>query len=144
VFTNTPETDMLELVDQLEGLVAKNGALAFTFIDPNYFSWPGEYDGDNFEWRLDREIQLESERGNTLNLDKENLKKRVRDANWFMFVNANDLYIESEDLRSYPREEQQTCHTFHTEKYMKTLFPRATILPPVNDEMQHCCVIRKS
>jgi hypothetical protein len=27
---------------------------------------------------------------------------------------------------------------------MKSLFPEATILPPVNDEMQHCCVIRKS
>jgi hypothetical protein len=25
---------------------------------------------------------------------------------------------------------------------MKLLFPTATILPPVNDEMQHCCVIR--
>jgi hypothetical protein len=25
---------------------------------------------------------------------------------------------------------------------MKSLFPDATILPPVNNEMQHCCIIR--
>jgi len=25
---------------------------------------------------------------------------------------------------------------------MRSLFPDAEILPPVNDEMQHCCVIR--
>lgn len=144
VFTNTTETDMLQLVKQLEGILAKNGALSFTFIDPHYFSWPGEYEGDNFEWRLDREIELAQERGEVLNLNKKNLMRRVRDANWFMLVNANDLYIESEDVQLYSPEQQKTCHVFHTEEYMKTLFPHATILPPVNDEMQHCCVIRKS
>ena len=52
VFTNTTPTDMLQLVKQLEGLLATDGTLAFTFIDPHYYSWPGHYYGDNFQWRL--------------------------------------------------------------------------------------------
>ena len=144
VFTNTVKTDMLQLVNQLEGMVAKNGVLAFTFIDPHYISWPGKYDGNNFEWRLDREIELERERGNILHLNRKDLMTRVRDANWFMLVNANDLYLETEAIRPYAPEEQKTCHVFHTEKYMKPLFPHDNIVPPVNDEMHHCCVIRRS
>ncbi|HEX8088237.1 MAG TPA: class I SAM-dependent methyltransferase, partial [Blastocatellia bacterium] len=42
VFTNTTVTDMLELVSQLENILAPGGTLAFTFIDPYYFSWPGQ------------------------------------------------------------------------------------------------------
>lgn len=143
VFSNTTQTDMLQLVNQLEGLLANNGALAFTFIDPHYFSWPGQYHGNNFQWRLEREIQLERERGYILNIDTQNLMKRAQHADWFLLVNAGDLYIETEDIQPYEPERQKTCHAFYTEKYMKMLFPHATILPPVNNEMQHCCVIRK-
>lgn len=143
VFSNTTQTDMLQLVNQLEGLLANNGALAFTFIDPHYFSWPGRYPGNNFQWRLEREIQLERERGYVLNLDTQTLMKRAEHADWLLLVNADDLYIETEDIQPYEPERQKTCHAFYSEKYMKKLFPHATILPPVNDEMQHCCVIRK-
>lgn len=144
VFTNTNEADMLQLVKQLQTLVARNGALAFTFIDPHHVSWPGEYYGDNFDWRLDREIELERERGRTLELPRTELKEKIRDAKWFMLVNGTDLYLENDPIRSYAPEQQQTCHAFHAENYMRTLFPHADILPPVNREMQHCCVIRKS
>jgi len=143
VFTNTTQTDMLQLVNQLEGLLANNGALAFTFIDPHYFSWPGQYHGNNFEWRLEREKQLARERGTTLNIDMRNLIRRAQHADWLMLVNSDDLYIETEDIQPYEPERQKTCHAFYTEKYMKILFPHATVLPPVNNEMQHCCVIRK-
>jgi hypothetical protein len=144
VFTNTTQTDMLQLVGQLEGLLAFNGALAFTFIDPHYFSWPGQYHGNNFQWRLERERHLAGERGTTLNIDVQGLIRRAQHADWLMLVNGDDLYIETEDIRPYQPEQQKTCHAFYTEQHMKRLFPRATILPPVNDEMQHCCVIRKS
>jgi SAM-dependent methyltransferase len=144
VFTNTTRTDMLQLVEQLEGLLADNGALAFTFIDPHYFSWPGQYNGDNFRWRLDRECHLERERGGNLILDYPSLTERVRGASWCILVNADDLYIETEEIKAYEPDQQKTCHVFYTEEYMKTLFPQAKILPPVNNEMQHCCVITKS
>ena len=58
-------------------------------------------------------------------------------------MNGTDLYLESDDLPAYPAHEQRTCHVFHTEDYMKALFPNARVLPPVNNEMQHCCIIRK-
>ena len=135
---------MLQLVNQLEGLLANNGALAFTFIDPHYLSWPGRYPGNNFEWRLDREMQLARESGATLNIDTWNLTGRAQHADWFLLVNSDDLYIETEYIQPYEPERQKTCHAFYTEKYMKILFPHATVLPPVNNEMQHCCVIRKS
>jgi SAM-dependent methyltransferase len=39
VFTNTSETDMLELVEDLKSKLKPGGALAFTFIDPYYVTW---------------------------------------------------------------------------------------------------------
>jgi len=143
VFTNTSRTDMLDLVSQLGEKLADGGALAFTFIDPNYHSWPDRDARSNLVWRLDREIYLESEKGNTLDIDVQRLAERAKSAEWFVLVNGEDLYLETEKIRHYEPDEQRTYHTFYTVDYMKSLFPRAKILPPVNDEMQHCCVLRK-
>jgi len=138
VFTNTSRTDMLDLVSQLEGRLAAGGALAFTFIDPNYRAWPDRDPRNNFVWRLEREIYLE----NTLDIDVHGLAERAKGAEWFVLVNGEDLYLETEEIRDY--ELERTYHMFYTVDYMKSLFPRATILPPANDEMQHCCVIRRT
>ena len=138
VFTNTSRTDMLDLVSQLEGKLANGGALAFTFIDPFYYSWPDRDARNNLVWRLEREIFLE----NTLDIDVQALAEKAKGAEWFALVNGEDLYLESEEVRHYKPEAQRTYHMFYTVDYMKSLFPRATILPPANDEMQHCCVIR--
>jgi len=139
VFTNTSRRDMLDLVSQLEGKLANGGVLAFTFIDPNYHAWPDRDPRNNLVWRLEREIFLE----NTLDIDVHGLAARAKDAQWFVLVNGEDLYLETEETRNYEPHEQRTYHTFYTVDYIKSLFPHATILPPANDEMQHCCVIRK-
>lgn len=144
VFTNTTRTDMLQLVKQLEGLLASDGTFAFTFIDPHYCSWPGQYHGTNFQWRLEREKQLARESGRIVDIDMPDLMRRAQHADWLMLVNSNDLYIESEDIQNYEPERQEACHAFYTETYMKMLLPQATVIPPVNNEMQHCCVIRKA
>ena len=143
VFTNTPRADMLQLVDQLKDRLAEDGALAFTFIDPHYHSWPDRYHANNLVWRLEREIFLENEKGHTLEIDVPALAERAKDSEWFVLVNGEDLYLETEDVGSYGPERQRTYHTFYTAEYMRSLFPHAQILPPANDEMQHCCVIRK-
>jgi hypothetical protein len=135
---------MLQLVNQLKDCLAPNGAFAFTFIDPHYYSWPDRYRGNNLVWRLQREIFLEREKGNILNIDVCALSERAKDADWFVLVNGEDLYFEGEEVPPYPPELQRTYHTFYTADYMHSLFPNATILPPANDEMQHCCVIRKT
>jgi hypothetical protein len=143
VFTNTSRTDMFDLVRQLEDKLAAGGALAFTFIDPHYAAWPGRYGGNNLVWRLEREIYLEKEKGNTLDIDVQGLAEKAKDASWFVLVNGEDLYLETELTRNYEPEEQRAYHMFYTADYMQSLFPEATILPPVNDEMQHCCIISR-
>ena len=137
VFTNTCETDMLELVDELKRKLTPGGALAFTFIDPYYMSWE-ECSRNNLQWRLD----LETERRHITEAEANDVEARAQNAKWFILVNGGDLYIETEDVRSYPPEQQRTFHVFHTTDYMRSLFPNATLLPPVNNEMQHCCIIR--
>jgi len=137
VFTNNTETDMLQLVSQLEGMLAPGGALAFTFIDPFHFSSPGQ---SNFQWRLEREL----EKGKITAAEMKDLAGRVQGAKWCMLVNGGDLYIETEEIRHYEPDQKKSCYTYHTREYMKALFPHAMILPPVSDMHQHCCVIRKS
>jgi len=139
VFTNTSRTDMLDLVRQLESKLAPGGALAFTFIDPNYHSWPERDPRNNLVWRLEREIFLE----NTLEIDAPGIADRAKGADWFVLVNGEDLYLETEQIKHYEPAQQRTYHMFYTVDYMHSLFPRAMILPPANDEMQHCCVIHK-
>jgi SAM-dependent methyltransferase len=139
VFTNTQRSDMLEFVDALQLLLNPGGALAFTFIDPHHRSWPGEYPGDNLLWRLQREQALHPDPS----IDIERIRREAESARWFLLVNGTDLYLESDDLAAYPIHEQRTCHAFHAEGYMKALYPNAQVCPPVNNEMQHCCIIRR-
>jgi hypothetical protein len=138
VFTNTSETDMLELVEALRKKLASGGALAFTFIDPYYATWGAERGRNNLQWRLD----LETERQHISAAESKDVDDKAQRAKWFILVNGGDLYFENESVRPYRAEEQRTFHVFHTADYMKTLFPDATILPPANNEMQHCCIIR--
>jgi hypothetical protein len=130
---------VLQLVEQLEHLLADVGALAFTFIDPDCFpgrSAPAKQPcNDVWIWK--------GKRGHISQSQVESLDQRAQNLEWFTLVNRGDLYIETEDIPAYEPEQQETFHVFHPEKYMRTLFPQATILPPVNREMQHCRVIRK-
>lgn len=142
VFTNIPPSDLHDLLRQLQGYLKKQGTLAFTFIDPCYVSWPVRSKWNNFRWRLEREIELEKAEGRVLEIDKMGLEREAQGARWLMLVNGEDLYIETEATRDYPPEKQRNCHVFYTEAYMTSLFPHAKILPPANDEMQHCCLLR--
>jgi SAM-dependent methyltransferase len=138
VFTNTSETDMLELVAALKDKLAPGGALAFTFIDPYYSTWGAANGRNNLQWRLD----LETERRHISAAQAKDVAEKAQGARWFILVNGGDLYLETENVPSYSPEDQRTFHVFHTAGYMRSLFPNATILPPVNNEMQHCCIIR--
>jgi hypothetical protein len=137
VFTNTALTDMLDLVADLEALLAPGGALAFTFIDHRHYAWPKKYKWNNFHWRLEREL------GDVWTEEAQEMRARADRSQWCMLVNGDELYVESEDIRPIAPEQQRTCHVFYSQETMKTLFPHAAILPPANNEMQHCCVIRK-
>ena len=138
VFTNSSRADMIDLVGQLRGLLKADGRLAFTFIDPNFHSWPESYEGNNLQWRLER-IKNEN-----IRVDIDALAKAASNASWFVLVNEDDLYVENDDIRGYAPEQQRSHYVFYTEKYMRSLFPEATFLTPVNNEMQHCCILRAS
>ena len=138
VFTNTKPSEMLDLVQQLKASLLDDGILAFTFIDPNHWA-DGDYYGSNFQWRLEQERR----RGLIGEEEKYAMLRRAQFAEWFMLVNGRHLYVESEATQNHSAEEPRTCHVFHTEDYMRERFPDAPILPPVNHEMQHCCILRK-
>lgn len=137
VFTHTTTEDMLELLGQLRALLKPKGQLAFTFTDPDYHSWPETDHGDNFVWRIKR-IQQEYPK---IHIDKS--VEKVKNANWFTVLNQGDLYVEDESMKSYPPEIQENNYVFHKTAYIRTLFSNATIMPPVNSEMQHCFILGK-
>ena len=140
VFTNTPTADMLDLVEQLRALLKEGGALAFTFIDPRHRSWPDSperRDWDNLRWRLEK-VRIEE----NPDVDVDSMAERARAASrQCILVNGSDLYLDTDEIAHYEPEAQRTCYVFHTEEYVKSLFPEATVLPPANNEMQHCCVV---
>jgi hypothetical protein len=119
VFTHTTLEEMHDLVAQLEQRLSSGGALAFTFIDP--------YWKENLKWRLNR-----------LNLDA----VLDRGARWYSVV-AGELFIENNGRWANEIDSCLSYHVFYTEEFMREQFPGAIIPPPVNDEMQHCCIIRK-
>ena len=138
VFTNTLRTDMIELVDALQGLLKQDGALAFTFLDPHYYPWPKAFRGTNLQRRIKRD------RGPDSAIDIRALTNKAKRANWCILVNGDDLYIDNEDIKTYEPDQQRSCIAFYSVRYMKTLYPHAAILSPVNEERQHCCIIRPS
>ena len=126
VFTHTTLEEMTELVSQLEARLAPGGTFAFTFIDPH---WNG-----NLKWRLQR-----------VN-GKADVEQSVG-ARWCALVN-DELFIENngrwvDETEPCLANSCLTYHVFYTEEFLRELFPRAIVRPPVNGEMQHCCIIRK-
>lgn len=125
VFTHTTLEEMRDLVAQLETKLAPGGRLAFTFIDPHW--------QDNLKWRLERSHPDANVAG---------LLERGGSARWCSLVDG-ELFIESNGQWSNEVESCLTYHVFYTEEFMREQFPRATIRPPVNGEMQHCCIVHK-
>jgi SAM-dependent methyltransferase len=137
VFTHTTREEMHSLVEQLEERLAPGGTLAFTFIDPHYKSWPENYWGNNLQWRLERALETNPD------FDAESLLEQSRGADWCALVNGRELHVNSNGVW---RDEAETCLTYNVYYwvgFMRREFPHATILPPVNGEMQHCCLIRR-
>ncbi len=137
VFTHTGLEEMRELVGQLETRLKPGGALAFTFIDPHFNSHPETGGGNNLKWRLERARET-----NPM-VDVESLLARSRGAAWCALVDGTELYIDGDGVWD---DEALTCMTYHvyyTTEFMRREFPRATIRPPLNGDMQHCCIIRR-
>lgn len=138
VFTHTGREEMNDLVEQLQTRLAPGGALAFTFIDPHFQPWPETYRGNNLEWRLEK-VRATTRPA----VDVNGLLEQSRGAAWCALIDGAKLYVDGDGVWD---DETQTCMTYnvyYTAELIRREFPRATIRPPVNGDMQHCCIIRR-
>ena len=137
VFTHTTREEMHELVGQLRAQLAPGGSLAFTFIDPHFESRPETYAGNNLKWRVEKA----REENPSININ--DLLEQSRGAEWCALVDGSELYVNGSGVWG---DDTQTCMTynvFYTAEFLQREFPRATIRPPVNGEMHHCCIIKR-
>lgn len=125
VFTHTTFEEMKELVAQLETLLAQDGTLAFTFVDPHY--------RENLRWRL--------EKSGASDIDR--LVDEAAKADWCSLVNGTELYVNSHGPWNIDSHNCATYNVFYSEQFFRRVFPRARVEPPVNGEMQHCAILRK-
>ena len=132
VFTHTDQSEMLELLASLKEMLAPRGVLAFTFWDPHCDmsrSDPAYSSGD-----------LVRRHFYAPDLDED-----VRRARWSILINDR-LYLEpGRELCHQTRagEPLESYCSFFTVSYMASLFPDATIHPPVSPEWQYCCILRR-
>jgi len=143
VFTHTHQKEMLELVEQLRGMLARGGVLAFTFTDPRYdrsLTNPALPSGTEVR------KMLEWEQAENPSLEIEGMVEAARQSNWCVLID-DKLYVEpgaeicQQEREGKPGEDY--CSYF-TVDYMRSLFPGATLRPPVSPEWQHCCILKKA
>ena len=137
VFTHTTRDDMNDLLQQLKSRLASGGVLAFTFIDPHWRSWPETDLGNNLRWRLERAREVNSA------VDVVGLLQQGRSAEWCALVANTELYVNSCGTWENGAHECLSYHVYYTVDFLRRSFPQADFLPPVNGEMQHCCIMRK-
>jgi SAM-dependent methyltransferase len=142
VFTHAHQTEMLVLVEQLRDMLSPEGVLAFTFMDPSY-------DRSLSDPRLPPGTGLirmyECRRIDGLSAE---IASAVEACHPRWCVGINDvLYLEPGDelcQQNWRGKPYESYVSFFTADYMASLFPDATVHPPVSPEWQHCCLIRNT
>jgi SAM-dependent methyltransferase len=133
VFTHTSRAEMLELTDCLGELLAAGGCIAFTYLEPHYV--PPVEQFSNVAWYIRQRVESDS-------ADLESLAASARDATWCTVANGK-LYVEAEAPMRFAEEKEGGYLVFYRSEYIRSLFPTAEILAPVEPfPRQHCCVIR--
>lgn len=133
VFTHVDEKEMVELVGSLRPMLSTGGVLAFTFSEPSF----------------DRSLSDPAlPRGSTVlrNLGWCGNNEITRTARWFVVVD-NELYVEPGDAfchQTRTGKPLESFCSFFTAEHIMSLFPGATVHPPVQREWQHCCILRNS
>jgi len=136
VFTHTDRDEMLDLVRQLRAVLADDGVLAFTFLDPLWHAFDGDpYPGSNLRWRLEKRREMGA------SLQIEPLLAQGQDARWLALVNDDELYADHAEERAHGPHDRRAYITFCRPDYMQSIFTDAAILKPARPERHHCCVI---
>jgi SAM-dependent methyltransferase len=141
VFTHTHQSEMLELAWQLRKMLRPQGVLAFTFTDPSY-----DRSQSNPELPSGTDVRkmLEWRRAENPSLEIEEMVERARQSKCCVLIDE-ELYVEPG--KEFSHQERQgrpgeSYCSYFTVEYIKSLFPDAKVLPPVNPEWQHCCVLK--
>ncbi len=133
VFTHTDRSEMLELVGSLRRMLAPEGVLAFTFWDPH--SDMSQSDPTHPSARqVRRHFHSRAD------------DEAVQQARWWVLINDN-LYVEPGDELCHQTragDPLESYCSFFTADYMASLFPDATVHPPVSPEWQHCCILKNT
>ncbi len=138
VFTHTSRVETLDLVGQLRSFLAPGGTLAFTFLDPHWVAPADDaFPGSNLRWRLEARKRVSPA------LDVERLLQCGRGAEWLALVDDR-LHVGDAEGEDHSRSGPRGYITFAAPEHMKAMFPDAVILPPVEPERHHCCVMRES
>lgn len=131
VFTHTDRREMLELVAALRGMLTPEGVLAFTFWDPRY-------DKALYDPTLPSSCAVRH------HLKSRDTDEAVERAQWSIVID-DDLYVEPGDELSHQIREGKPFESycsFFTVEYMASLFPDASMHPPVSPEWQYCCILK--
>ena len=112
------------------------GNAGFHLHRPSSLELAGNLPGNNLRWRL------ESARGTETSIDVAGLLEEGRGAAWCALVDGTELYVESDGIDGL--RQLMTYHVFYTAEFLQQEFPDAEILPPVNGEMQACCLLRRA
>ncbi|HEV7682483.1 MAG TPA: class I SAM-dependent methyltransferase [Pyrinomonadaceae bacterium] len=141
VFTHTHQSEMMDLVEQLRSMLAPQGVLGFTFCDPCYdwsLSDPELPEGTGVLVEMCEQQQVETVSAETADLSPL--------PGWCVAVDDELHFEPSVQLCQQERSgkaDESYCSYFTTD-YMASLFPTATILPPVRGEWQHCCILKNT
>jgi SAM-dependent methyltransferase len=137
VFTHTTREEMHSIVDQLLRMLARDGVLAFSFLDPFYEHGARHPQTSNLYWRL-----TQSARGDS-GVSVEHLINQSHGAKWCSVIDGSELYVNNNGI--WP-DEPQACRNydvFYSVGFIRQEFPGAVIRAPVSDHKQHCCLIRR-
>lgn len=141
VVTHLHEREMLELFGSLQEKLAPGGVLAFTFTDPRYdrsLSDPSLPPGSGV-----RNV-LQLFRKTNTDEEIEHLVERAARARWCVVIDEEVFAEPGPELSHQQRQGRpwESYCAYYTTEHMQSLFPRATIIPPVKPEWQHCCVLK--
>jgi hypothetical protein len=70
------------------------------------------------------------------------LLARAGGTRYCVLLNATDLYVDDCAIPEY-RSPRETCHVYYTAEQMAR-FSRSDDQASADNEMQHCCIIRRS
>ena len=139
VFTHTHRREMLDLVGQLRRMLVPCGVLAFTFSDPCY-----DRSLANPRLRSGAAVREMWERQQAQKSRREGEGAATRQPGWCVEIDGK-LHIEpGDELCQQERQggEGESYCSYFTADYLASLFPGASVLPPVSPEWQHCCTLR--